>query len=111
MSKTFSKTFWLESTFNPFPVTFSVKVMGAHPDTIPVPSEASEGLHHELLDLRRPDLDETAPTWRARVTRSVPTDFIVIELVTFLSERFQVRVPGQVSRAAIQLVTASTYCK
>lgn len=44
--------------FNPFPMTFSVKVMGAHPDPVPAPAKTSQGIHQELLDLCRPDLDQ-----------------------------------------------------
>lgn len=48
--------------FDPFPMTFSIEVMGTHPDSIPVPAKTSQGIHQELLDLRRPDLDQHPTT-------------------------------------------------
>lgn len=48
--------------FDPFPMAFIIKVMSAHPDSVPVPTKTSQGIHQELLDLRRPDLDQHPTT-------------------------------------------------
>lgn len=89
-------------------MAFIIKVMSAHPDSVPVPTKTSQGIHQELLDLRCPDLDQHPTTWRTRVSGRVPAGFVVVELVTLFSKRLQIGVPGQVGGTAVHLVTGPT---
>lgn len=92
-------------------MTFIIKVMGAHPYSVSVPAKTSQGFHQELLDLRRPDLDQHPTTWRTRVSGRVPADLVIVKLVTLFSKRLQIGVPGQVGGTAVHLVTGPTPCQ